>query len=150
MPNGVDIKLTQDTGRLNRILKHLPSNRDDLVREVAFEVQIRAQEKAPIDTGALANSIYVRTSKGEGMPVLPPEKYSSKQGRSVKLGQRVELPRVKPGEAAVGPSMEYGLYVEFGTKHMKAQPYLGPALRAVASRLEHDFKDELEHVVTDG
>ncbi|HEX5164227.1 MAG TPA: HK97-gp10 family putative phage morphogenesis protein [Thermomicrobiales bacterium] len=33
--------------------------------------------------------------------------------------------------AVVGPSANYGIYVEFGTRHMGARPYMRPAAEAV-------------------
>jgi len=33
--------------------------------------------------------------------------------------------------AVVGPSVDYGIYVELGTRHMAARPYMRPAAEAV-------------------
>ena len=41
--------------------------------------------------------------------------------------------------ATVGPSARYGRYVEMGTRHMGARPYLRPAAEAVYPR----FKDAM-------
>ena len=49
-----------DTSGINRILRNLPGNRDRLVRRIAFEVEARAKQKAPVDTGALQASIHTR------------------------------------------------------------------------------------------
>lgn len=38
--------------------------------------------------------------------------------------------------AEIGPSASYGAYVEMGTRHMAAQPYLGPAFDRRAPGLE--------------
>jgi len=35
-----------------------------------------------------------------------------------------------PRGAQVGPHTEYAAYVEYGTRHMAAQPYMGPAVDA--------------------
>ena len=56
-----------DTSGINRILRNLPGNRDRLVRHIAFEVEARAKQKAPVDTEALRVSIYTRT-RGLGAP----------------------------------------------------------------------------------
>lgn len=42
--------------------------------------------------------------------------------------------------AKVTPTAEYAAYVEFGTRFMKAQPFMGPALRAQAPNFVNDLK----------
>jgi HK97 gp10 family phage protein len=42
-----------------------------------------------------------------------------------------------------GPSVDYGVYVEFGTRHVAARPYMRPAARAVLPR----FADELKAIL---
>lgn len=43
--------------------------------------------------------------------------------------------------AEVGPTAEYGVYVEYGTSRMSPQPYLGPAFDRNAPLLERAFLD---------
>lgn len=38
--------------------------------------------------------------------------------------------------ASVGPTVEYGVYLEYGTYRMPPQPYMGPALDRVAPSIE--------------
>ena len=129
-----------DTKKLNEILKALPGNRDKAVRAIAFSIEGKAKVKTPVDTGALRSSIYVRTAQGDfssrtansGPPLLP-EKADPNLARET-------LPSVKPGEAVIGPSVEYGIHVEFGTSKQAAQPYLGPAVTEAARELEEHFK----------
>ena len=59
-----------DTSGINRILRNLPGNRDRLVRRIAFEVEARAKQKAPVDTGALRASIYTRTGRLDAPPPI--------------------------------------------------------------------------------
>lgn len=130
-----------DTSRLNQILEHLPGNTDQAIRAVAFAIEGKAKMKAPVDTSALRNSIYTRTDKGSfsdgkriaNLPEVP--------GDPV----RVELPRPNDSTAHVGPSVEYAIWVEFGTDRMSAQPYLGPATNSAADELEA----QMRNVVTD-
>lgn len=37
-------------------------------------------------------------------------------------------------KAVIGPSVDYGLFVEMGTRHMGARPYMRPAAEAVLPR----------------
>lgn len=120
--------VTIDTSGINRILRNLPGNRDQLVRRIAFEVEARAKQKAPVDTGALRASIYTRTSKG------------SEQAPGTQ-----ELPAPEKGVAHVGPSVEYGIYQELGTSDMAPQPYLGPAVAEVRANLER-FRGDFERL----
>lgn len=69
------------------------------VRKTAFDIERDAKVGAPVDTGNLQNSISTEFS-GLGGDLL---------------------------EAIIGPTAEYGLYVELGTSRMAPQPYLGPA-----------------------
>lgn len=43
------------------------------------------------------------------------------------------------GTREVGPSVDYGLFVEYGTAHMAPQPYMGPA----ADAHEHELEEGL-------
>lgn len=45
--------------------------------------------------------------------------------------------------AIVEPSTEYQGYVEFGTRYMSAQPYMGPAFRKQVKQ----FKQDMERLV---
>ena len=59
----VDIVL--DTAKLDQIMRDLDFNTDQVVKWLAFQVQAKAQMKAPIDTGALRNSLHTeRISEG--------------------------------------------------------------------------------------
>jgi HK97 gp10 family phage protein len=42
--------------------------------------------------------------------------------------------------AVVGPSVEYGIYVEFGTRRMGARPYMRPAAEAVYPQFTDNVK----------
>ena len=64
-------------------------------------IERRAKQLAPVDVGDLKRSINA---------VMKTNKNQSRQ-----LG-------------TVGTNIEYAAYQEFGTKNMRAQPYLGPAL----------------------
>ena len=66
------------------------------------DIQAGAQNRAPVDTGALRNSVTHEYRRGGG---------------------------TLRGE--VGPTVNYGGYVERGTSRMRAQPYLRPATDAV-------------------
>lgn len=122
---GVVLTGRLDTKVLDRLVGKTDSERDKSLREIGFAVQGRAAAAAPVDTGSLASSIYTRTPDRAANP--PPVQNSE--------APRVQLPKPPKGWVYVGPSVEYGAYVEFGTKYMMAQPFLRPALNGVSDDL---------------
>jgi HK97 gp10 family phage protein len=70
----------------------------------ALDVQNRARELCPVDTGRLRSSVIHTMGTDEHGPY-----------------------------ADIGTNVEYAPYVEFGTSHSAAQPYLRPALHEAAS-----------------
>lgn len=76
------------------------------VQKIAVAVQGYALSVVPQDTGTLGRSIQVSPNVGTG---------------------------AKP-EVRVGTDVFYAPFVEYGTKHMAAQPYLGPALSTVKAK----------------
>lgn len=85
-----------------------------VVRKTAKDIERDAKLKAPYDTGNLKNSI------------------STSDLRTV--GQSGDL------TAEVGPTANYGIYLEMGTSRMAAQPFMGPA----ADKHEPAFAQALE------
>lgn len=70
-----------------------------VVQKVAADVKRDAQIGAPVDTGFLRSSISYETRAG---------KFSAR--------------------AEIGPTANYGAFVELGTSRMGARPYLFPAM----------------------
>lgn len=48
-----------------------------------------------------------------------------------RLRQSIGVQQVNPDHYRVGTNVEYAPYVEFGTRHQAAQPFLRPALEKV-------------------
>lgn len=72
------------------------------MRKTARDIEADAKQRAPVDTGNLKSSIGhsdLRT-----------------------VGQSGSL------EVEIGPTANYGAYVEYGTSRMGPQPFMGPAL----------------------
>lgn len=108
----------------------LPDILSKVVRKTAFDIQSDAQSLAPRDTGFLANSIYIKTSKDSTYSQV---EQPTKEDAS--LLEEVETP---PDDqtAYVAVGANYGIYVEYGTVHNPAQPYLTPAIEAGQEALE--------------
>lgn len=77
------------------------------VRKTALDIERDAKIIAPVDTGNLRNSISTQI-----------------------VDSRDAI------EAVIGPTAEYGIYVEAGTSSMGPQPYMGPAFDRNVSALE--------------
>lgn len=71
-----------------------------VLRRTAFAIEADAKALAPVDTGALEGSIST-TIAGDG--------------------------RHGAMTVEVGPTVEYGIYQEFGTSTQSGTPFLGPA-----------------------
>ena len=128
-----EIKVTFN--RFPEIAAAMPERTSKVVRKVAFDIQDGAQQRAPVDTSALKNSIYVKSSDGASG-------YASARMKALQVNPKVDfLPEMQtpePISAVVGPSVEYGAPVEFGRSRgitaggfsihgVGAQPYLIPA-----------------------
>lgn len=86
--------------------EELRSLAEKIARDAAADVLAGATERAPVDTGTLARSITSR--------------------RDFATATKVRY--------VVGTAVFYAPFVEFGTRFMAAQPYLGPALEAARRR----------------
>ena len=78
-----------------------------VLKIAAFAVERKGKEKSPVDTGANRDSIFVaEVDEIGGAPSY-----------------------------RIGPTTEYGPFLEFGTSKMPARPYMIPALESEAPRL---------------
>jgi len=89
------------------------------VRAGARVIVNRAKQNAPVDSGALRKSIRVFTDRGEA-----------------RLGGSTRT-------AYVGTRLFYGWFLEFGTQHIAAQPFLRPALDEAAQEAVNKLADNL-------
>lgn len=97
---GVD-DLNRIAADLSRAGRESGRRARQVVRKTALDVEATAKQFVPVDTGNLKNSI--------GTDVI----LDGGEGRI---------------EAVVGPTAEYGAYVEFGTSRQAPAAYMGPAL----------------------
>jgi HK97 gp10 family phage protein len=130
----MDIRLDVDTRGIEQFAQGLEDELSKLVRKTAFAIEGDAKTRAPVDTGALRASIYTVTSDGG----------SSRVPQGVEAAGPVERPS-SPTEAVVAVGVNYAPYVEYGTRHTAAQPFLMPA--GVAK--EGPFLDEAKRLIAE-
>ena len=100
---GVQLDISQAVAYSSRVRTNagrLGARGAAVLRRAALAIQADAQALAPVDTGALRSSIST-TVEGDG--------------------------RFGAMTAEIGPTVEYGIYQEFGTSTQHGQPYLTPA-----------------------
>ncbi len=99
------IEISKNPNLMNEIIAQTEAG----IAAIAASVASEAATMAPVKEGRLKDSIVWKTSlQGSGViPGVPPPK---------KL------------EGYVGSAVDYALYQEFGTRYMKPQPYLRPAI----------------------
>lgn len=137
---GKIMSVTVDTVRLNRIVRNVDGNMGDVIATIAFAIERQAKINATpfVDTDAHRSSIYAKLKAGGHQP-------DQRDGVVY-----VDIPEPESElEAIVGPTVEYGIWLELGTNHMAAQPYLLPAVEQIANDLEQHHGD-MGRALTDG
>lgn len=135
-----------DTRVLDAIIKNLPGNVADNIKKAAFAIEGRAkvniQTMEAIDTGALLNSVAVSLREGGDVS----EAQAAARGRNAEAAI-VDLPVPRESSVAfVGPTVEYGADVHYGTTTMAGRPFLLEAVR----QTEEEFRKLMGKVVTNG
>ena len=110
------MEITFDGSELNRLAADMRNKTGAVggmaaaaVKKTAFAIEGTAKSIVPVDTGNLRNSITT-TITGDG--------------------------RFSGISAEIGPTVEYGVYVETGTSTQAPASYMGPAFDRHAHQLE--------------
>jgi HK97 gp10 family phage protein len=96
-----------DTRELDAMAATLGVSTAQALSGVAFQVEAESKVRAPVDTGALKNSMH-----------------TEKKSKDTYW---------------VADGVEYGIYQEFGTSRMAAQPFLVPAVEHVRRTIHEQF-----------
>ncbi len=111
------------------VYNHLPefigklrAARSQILRKTVLDIERAAKQKAPVRTGFLKSSIYGLTTD-----------YSGYQAQPAPPGAALfpEVARPEEGRGLVVVGASYGIFVEVGTRHMPARPFLTPAAMQV-------------------
>jgi HK97 gp10 family phage protein len=103
-------RMVLDTTVLDRITAEMKPKAARIVKQYGNMVTATAMKNAPVDTGALMNSIGSESQMTDELTFT------------------------------VQDGVEYGVYQEFGTSKMAAQPFLVPAIEAWADRFYKAFE----------
>lgn len=100
-----------DTRVLDQITTEMKPKAAKIVNKYGLAILSDAAQLAPVDTGALRNSL------------------TSESGMTGELTYTIQ------------DGVEYGVYQELGTSRMAAQPFLIPAIEAWSQRFQDAFKE---------
>jgi HK97 gp10 family phage protein len=100
-----------DTSVLDRITAEMKPKAMMLVNKYGMAITGEAASNAPLDTGALRNSILSESAMSDELTFT------------------------------VSDGVEYGVYQEFGTSKMAAQPFMIPAIEAWKERFLNAFSE---------
>jgi HK97 gp10 family phage protein len=100
-----------DTSVLDRITANIKPNARRIVNTYGIEIASDAAANAPVDTGALRSSITSESKMTGDMTFT------------------------------VSDGVEYGVYQEFGTSRMSAQPFMIPAIEAWSQKFLAAFAE---------
>lgn len=100
-----------DTAILDRITAEMKPKAGKVVQKYGIAIAGAASQNAPVDTGALKNSVVS------------------------------ESEMVAPLTFHVQDGVEYGIFQELGTSRMAAHPFVVPALEAWAQRFVDGFAE---------
>lgn len=135
---GSGASYTLDTRVLDKMLKDMPQKRDAIVRKAAFEIEAKAKQLAPVDTGALMSSLFTKTKNSNTFSKAT--SMALEKNPKAKVVPENEFGQVKEGEAIVGSSMEYAFWVEQGHHKVRARPFLGTAVEMERTAFEKMMK----------
>jgi len=137
------MSITDEFKKVQKTLSKLPHVLQEKVvvgatRAAAKTIADDAKRRVPVKSGLLKKSIGVKKAKKQFTPdnVV---KYIIAPMSKVRVTKKV-IAAGKSGKLKASLISYHGGFVEFGTKNMKAKPYLAPAMRANRSKAVKAFQ----------
>lgn len=128
--------------KLLKAFKELPEKMNkvlgDELEKTGEEIRDEAKRRAPVRTDALRESIKKKAWRRNGRTTVKVLADYPKTGRYRKAKTRKQ---------AAGSREYYAFAVEYGTKHVEAQPFLMPAARKAENRLEQRVSSNMDIVL---
>ena len=110
----------------------------DELEKTGEEIRDEAKRLAPVRTGALRESIKKRVWRRNGRTTVKVLADYPKTGK---------FRKTKTRKQAAGSREYYAFAVEYGTKHVEAQPFLMPAARKAEDGLERRVSSNMAIVL---
>lgn len=110
----------------------------DELEKTGEEIRDEAKRLAPVRTGALRESIKKRVWRRNGRTTVKVLADYPKTGK---------FRKTKTRKQAAGSREYYAFAVEYGTKHVEAQPFLMPAARKAEDGLERRVSSNMDIVL---
>ena len=129
--------------RFPEIAAALPEKTKAVVAKTARDIEGHAKMRAAVDSGALKSSIYVSLGSGES---TYGQAVADALSANPSAGILPAAPKPPEHEAVIGPSVEYGVHVEYGTPRMSAQPFMTPAAETLRPAFTAAMKQMLKEV----
>jgi hypothetical protein len=98
--------------------------------DTANAIRQAAADGAAKDTGSMAAGLYVATPGGSDYG----ERSAAAATANPKAGILPEVDKPAAGSATVAGSVDYSVFLELGTVHQAAQPFLAPAAEGERDR----------------
>ena len=134
--------------RIPQVIASITTNTQNAVDQTAAAVQEFASQIAPVDTGALRNSIYV--NNGRDSDYASRISIASGLNPDMQALEELDPEFVIPlsgtntgNVAVVGVGAHYGIFLEQGTVFQPPQPFMLPAAEASSD----DFESLMRNIV---
>jgi HK97 gp10 family phage protein len=145
---GLHVTVRANTARLDRAGGVIKAAAEQIVRNSAQNISDRAKQTAPVDTGALRQSIYL--NDGDASTYATSVSVARQLNPDAQIVNEVDpefaISLSHGGSSGytvvVGAGVNYAIYQEYGTRHMRAQPFMIPS----AESERGNFEDAMKHV----
>lgn len=133
------LEIISEVNNFDTLASEILASLDQAVRDMAGELVIDIQQAAPVDTGALRESVYLVTDKVSTYGLATGESKTAKG--DVEIHPQATLDG--PHEAVVAVAAGHGVFNEFGTSRMAAHPFFTPAVEAARPKFERKIAEAL-------
>ena len=149
-PRGLTLRTVIRSNRIPQVTAELRERFRGAILTAAQNLENTASLNAPRDTGSLSASVYASDGTNNS-------DYTTRVGNASRLNRDlVVLPEIDPEFAislsgtsstnsqdvyvvVVGVAAGHGVYVEYGTRNMHAQPFMTPAVEGARGTFQDDL-----------
>lgn len=150
MAGGISItsRLTVRSNTISKIRSQIIEQMKGAVDDTAALIEERAKQIAPVDTGALQSSIYHNNGVDSDYDTNIARARSQNKDAVIldEIDPEFVIPLSGSNEDSytqvVGCAVEYGIFNEYGTRHMRPHPFMLPS----ALGAEDDFTTAMTQI----